>query len=343
MAPAKVKHPCLICKENVGNEAGTDGVQCCICDLWVHAMKCAKLSKEVYQYIKGEASHHGGASWRCDACISFASKVNARMTAVEKDVEGVKVKQGEHDKQIADLKQEVEDLKAARTADKAKVAETQQEVKTSVFHELREREQRSNSVVIRGLPEPAAANEQAGLEADMAKVNELIAALELQMEATAVRSTKRLGTIGDANDANHKPRQILVSFKDPIDQENVLKSSSKLAKLAPWKSVYVSRDLTKWQRQEEQGLLQQAKEMTEALGEDDAKNWEFRRVGQPGNRRIAKVPIRSEGNQAPGNPAVSSAGTDGSDDNSSPQRRRSNRQRGQNRAENRGRNNYRRR
>ena len=294
MAERKKDYPCLMCKKHVKKNDEAGGVQCCQCDLWVHAMTCAGMSRAVFNVHAEVGEHVGSTTWKCASCCSFAAKIAKRVELVEKDVAGVKTKQSEHEVEIGNLKREVAELKAARAADKEVPVTVQRDTKTAVFSELREREQRCHNLVIRGLPEAVVAgagDEQTARDADMAKVAELIAKLELQVGASAVSTTTRLNNSAGDDD---KPRQLLVGFKNSDDRKVLLQAANKLARLPePWKSVFVSPDLTKWQRQEEQELLKKADEMTQALSEDEAKNWRFRRVGRPGNRKIAKVPVQA--------------------------------------------------
>ena len=266
----KTDYPCLVCKKHVKKGDENGAVKCCLCGLWLHALTCAGLSKEVFAFIKGENAHWGETSWKCVSCASFAKKIDMRMVAMEKEVENVKGTVSEHDKKISDLEREVKSLKDARAADKEAPAKMQRDTKTAVFSELREREQRGHNVVIRGLPEVAgAASEQAARDEDLAKVTELIAKLELQLEASAVVSTTRLNGSGD----DDKPRQLLVNFRNSGDKNELLGSCKKLARLPePWKSVYVAPDLTKWQRQEEKEMLKKAEELTSRLNDEESKN-----------------------------------------------------------------------
>ena len=72
------KHPCIVCKKNVGRTKGIKAVQCKTCKLWVHA-DCEKMSKEVYNLLR-QHEKTGGISWSCRSCLASAARLDAAIT-----------------------------------------------------------------------------------------------------------------------------------------------------------------------------------------------------------------------------------------------------------------------
>ena len=58
--PPKLKDDCGVCSKQVGAK---DGIQCEICDKWLHA-KCAGIASEVYEFISNYQQIH----WFCQGC-----------------------------------------------------------------------------------------------------------------------------------------------------------------------------------------------------------------------------------------------------------------------------------
>ena len=63
MSGRKKDYPCIMCKKHVKKEDAAGGVQCCQCDLWVHAMTCAGMTRAVFDVHAAVHAHHGSTMW----------------------------------------------------------------------------------------------------------------------------------------------------------------------------------------------------------------------------------------------------------------------------------------
>ena len=294
-------------------------VQCQLCELWVHQVcpgrdkkeEC-ELSDELFKALDLQKTLTGGAYWVCASCSAFSARFEKRVNELARATKAAEGRLDQHDKKFEKLEEEVEALKkiAKDNTAKAQPEAVKETVTGAVFREIRERETKRHSVVIHGLPEAPAAIKEGKLrrDADFVKLQEMIAILELEMDASnKVRTAARLG--GKRGDS---ARPLLVSFRDPKDQEEILSSSKKLSSAgAVWKSVRVLQDLTKIQRQEDKLLRDEASELAAQLNEEEAKNWEFKVVGRRGARRVIKVPVSAQAevadNAVPTSPVATAA------------------------------------
>ena len=60
-------------------------VRCNTCQLWVHA-DCQGITKELYAYLKNPGSVGGTVAWNCDCCSASATRLQARVVALETDL-----------------------------------------------------------------------------------------------------------------------------------------------------------------------------------------------------------------------------------------------------------------
>ena len=308
----KKDYPCLRCKKHV--KITDKAIKCNVCELWLH-QKCPgsdelEVTQELFDALDAQKTLTGDAYWRCASCRSFAAKLDARVNALGKQLDDVEKRVGTHDSEIEKLKEEVaklkEDAKAASV--KAKPDAVKEAVTVAVFKELRERDAKRFNVLVQGLPEASRTvkDGKARKDADLARLQDMVNVLELELDVSQkVRSASRLGKKGEA------ARPLLVSFRDPGDQESVLDNAPKLNRAADalWKGVRLLQDLTKIQRQEDKHMRQECDELAMKLNDEDSKNFMFRVVGPRGARRIAKVPISTAAPRRPrpANPRASQA------------------------------------
>ena len=292
----KKSYPCIRCRVNIP-KTGVAAIQCNVCELWLHKQcpgrDVPEVSEDLYTALNAQKTLSGGAYWACDSCRASFAKLNARVLALDKVVDGLQKKVTTHDSEIEALKKEVAAIKqdAKDASAKAKPDAVKETVTGAVFKEMRERDAKRYNVVVQGLAEAprAVTDGKARRDFDLAKLQDMLNVLELECDVSRkVRTATRLGKKGDA------ARPLLVTFRESDDQAAVLDSAKKLNSAEMWKSVRVLQDLTKIQRQEEKLLRQEADVLAAQLSDDESKNWMFRVVGRRGARRVAKVPIRLE-------------------------------------------------
>ena len=60
LCPMVIQFPCGICSKAVANN--NQAIKCDKCNLWIH-IKCNKINKQTYNYLKSDSSH-----WFCISC-----------------------------------------------------------------------------------------------------------------------------------------------------------------------------------------------------------------------------------------------------------------------------------
>ena len=161
-------------------------------------------------------------------------------------------------------------------------------ITTSVYEELREREERRGVLLIHGLPEPDSALKGAEdrIAADITKLQSLLREIEVDDNKDNIKFAARLGDRPKGNDS--KPRPLRVGFKSVQLRADVFESSKKLNSSDGWEEVSIIPDLTKIQREGEKKLRDDAAKRNEERGEEE-KNFEWKVVGLRGERRLIKA------------------------------------------------------
>ena len=97
-ADSSVDAKCSRCKREIIE--GQEAIECELCKIWVHAVTCEKMPKNVYNYISRlESKLH----WFCNKCDSHAIKTLNMLTKVQKSNEDLQ-------KSFTDLEKKFEDF-----------------------------------------------------------------------------------------------------------------------------------------------------------------------------------------------------------------------------------------
>ncbi len=256
-------------------------VQCTVCGLWVHKT-CAGMSDEMFNFLDGQHKLTGAAYWACRSCTAYAQGMNHRMKEIETKLAEVKQSCSKNESDIKKVESEVEKLtekveKQAKLLEKMSVSGD-----GGVYEELREREARRSNVVMFGMVE--AASEVMGRgrwDWDIKSCANLFAALRVELTADSIKFCRRVGErMGEA------ARPLVVGFYEESDKSKLLKCDTRGT---AFEDVEICPDLTKKQRQEEKGMLDEAvKRNMELSSEDRAKNLVWTVVGRKGDRRLVK-------------------------------------------------------
>ena len=296
----KKEYPCIRCDEHV--KANDHAVKCALCDLWVHK-SCEKMNDETFSVLDLQNTETGQCFWSCKSCCSYALKFDKRMRDVEKRVQVLEHKFPNLEVDVETAKGDIESLKTTTSKLATNAAENQavpDELATSIFEEIRERESRQCNIIIHNLPEPEreGADNKQRIQIDKDKVQELCDVMDAAVNIdNSARFAKRLGPLDEDSTS---PRPLLVGFKTKDNRDAVLDKSSLLAeKDDPWCNVNVVMDLTKTQRKEEKNLRDEATQRNAELSED-AENWKWKVVGRRGERKVVKVSVTRE--EDPSNP-----------------------------------------
>ena len=279
MPPRKQDFPCLKCNAHV--KKNDHAIQCTLCDIWVH-QKCVvpEMSTETFNLLVAQVKQNGGTFWACISCRSFKAKLDKRLTLLERKVEDIDETVNGHDTSIKNLEKDVKELKknTSKAANAAEIQTVKDDASDAVLTELEEREKRKPNLIVHGIKEDEVADGRIRKSAHLAKLQSLVDSLNLEIQlSTSLRFSKRLG---EKSDTSTKPRPLLLSFKNVNDKTSLLENSAKLKDLEDWNSVTLVQDLTKKQRQHEQSLREKCDKKNEERSEEDAKNWEWKVVGE---------------------------------------------------------------
>ena len=97
-ADSCVDAKCSRCKKEIIE--GQEAIECELCKIWVHAVTCEKMPKNVYNYISRQESK---LHWFCNKCDSHAIKTLNMLTKVQKSNEDLQ-------KSFTDLEKKFEDF-----------------------------------------------------------------------------------------------------------------------------------------------------------------------------------------------------------------------------------------
>ena len=157
--------------------------------------------------------------------------------------------------------------------------------------EMKEREERSENLVLYGVPEPDTGDAGVMKEEDEKKVKEMAEAIGVEVKGRIVRKFRA----GKKDDARGKGRPMVVRIEDEETRTKILENARKLKRNDTWKNVFVSHDLTFKQREEarkeESRLKEEAEEKTEQA-KNEGKNGKYILVGQRGRRWLKWIEER---------------------------------------------------
>ena len=299
----KKDFPCIRCDKHVPKFG--DALQCSLCDLWAHKA-CTGLDDNIYNYIVNQQKHQGGrVSWTCASCLAFASKFNAKIREFDKRFSDVEESVANQATDVDDIKKSVAavetSLKAlkdsvakatisANATDKSKQATTST---TEVLKEMEERKARQSIVIIHGLSEAdvTVKDKDERIRVDKEKISELLSEIEVDDDVDNLSFAKRLGARPKAD--SDAPRPLRVGFKTAVQQSSVLDAARKIDRKggSEFAKVFVVPDITRLQRQEEDGLRKEADRLN-AEDKSDPKNSEWKVIGQRGKRRLVQFKLK---------------------------------------------------
>jgi hypothetical protein len=161
------------------------------------------------------------------------------------------------------------------------------DVTKSMAEEEKEKEARSNNIIIYRVPESTDTSFEGRQKHDKATIIDILRELiDKDLDETEIQKTFRLGKMNiDAS----KQRPILVQFVNRMTK-NYLMNNLYYIKKTHYKDIVISHDMTKNERDQCKKLVEEAKkkELEESSGE-----WIFRVRGLPGQMKIMKIRKRN--------------------------------------------------
>jgi len=132
-------------------------------------------------------------------------------------------------------------------------------------------------------------------EWDRAECLAILQTLRMGMEDCDIKFTRRLGEA-----SGRGPRPMCVGFFSDNERDKALRRARELEN-SKYKDVSICADLTWKQREEEADLTKEAERKNERdlTDEDKAKNLKWAVVGAKGQKRLAKITARPQGDPRP--------------------------------------------
>lgn len=162
-----------------------------------------------------------------------------------------------------------------------------QETVSEVVKEMEERKLRENNIVIFGAQEKDSRVSQERTQHDLDYVNQILVTCGIEAAESKIKSIRRLGQY----DANRRKRPIHIVFTEGEVKIKLFRNIGSLKSNPLYNNMSITNDLTKKQREQEQKLLTEAKNLTEA------GRGLFKVRGPPWARKIIQVKRRDQEEQ----------------------------------------------
>jgi len=280
--------PCLICKKNVGN---SKSVECQVCEQWVHTT-CENLNEEIYKLLLAQRkSKGGGIRWMCTSCSCANERLNNKILALEDKMNEMSNQMNENTAKVSkassDIRDIQEDLKITKDA-QLSMPEQAQEM---VLEELANRERKKSNLVIYNVAESESEDPQERMRTDMRAIQDIMNTIRAEVNVSKEHNTdtKFCVRIGERSS---NPRPLLVGFVSEEIKIKVL-NNAKFLKNSKYDDISLAPDLTSKQRQEDTRMRGEVQRKNDERSEEDFLAFEWRLIGQRGQRRIQKVTYRT--------------------------------------------------
>ena len=261
---------CPHCSEACLSES--NAVQCDLCGIWAHA-ECEGISNELYDKLSDVCANINNLSYFCEAnhCNSrmkqlvYAHHANLEQQVDIPSLRTIQAEQANLHRLISEVSMKVDDLKSRNNVLRSEVETTSELISVenqsivrpespastflTVAEELNDRERRKNNVIIYNLPETSPLQDEKWFT-DLCKT----------VFDTGVKVTKilRLG-----KPTEDKTRPLLIVLDDLSHKEFIVSHSYYLRRHSQYKNIYVSTDMTKFQRDKHRKLVQELKQRRE--------------------------------------------------------------------------------
>ena len=288
MAP-QPKFPCIRCKNNVGKEYA---VKCGVCELWSHK-DCEGLSDELFKFISSNGQK--GVLWQCSSCQASTARLDAAVKSLRGDLTAVttRVEKVEENSKLADSR--LNKIETQMNSIQISVNKAKEEVTASIFDEIRQREERRNNLIFHNLQESARGDWEAEKKCDVDKFNAMMG--ELQLEINFERDALFSRRLGTRNDGRCRP--LLVGMRSEASKTVILDNARRLVG-TQFKDVSAVPDLTRQQREADDGLREEASRHNARLTQQDReKNLRWVVVGRKGTRKLLKKQVLEQDHSHP--------------------------------------------
>ena len=282
---------CLVCQHKVTDNQKS--VACSICERWQH--KTCGIDDDEYKLIDKVFKKKGSHCWSCDGCTHGLSKLQALITANQREIASVKEtvsavqeSSDQNTKDISDNKEKMATM--SKDMEDLKNKENTSASTDDVFKEIDLRESKKANLMIFSLPEPD--NSLPSLEkkdSDMEAVNNISSFLGVNLNSdTDIKFIYRVGVVGE------KPRPLSLGLRNANHKDDILKRAWRLAKNSKYQNISLAPDLTPQQVRCEKKLQSEADEKNKNMTADEAKNFVWKLIGTRGNRILRRVKMKDQ-------------------------------------------------
>ena len=294
------KYPCGKCCEEVAGRS----LCCQVCEFWFHAECVPGMTKEYFDNCKMTHEFMGHSAFLCQVCRKVVAKFNRKMKDFEGEIRKLNDRVNVLELEKETLAQKVENMELK--TDKVKeglegvekevvsgMEKAKEEVKQDMGREMKEREERSQNIVLYGLEEPAVVGVEERRDEEKRRVEEVVREIGVEIRG-AIDVKFRAGRKTEGDGTGTRPRPLIVHVADDETRERIFKGARNLSRVPAMKKVFIGQDLTWTQREEarkeEKQLREQAeKKSEEAKNEGKSVKWVV--VGQRGRRKLARRDI----------------------------------------------------
>lgn len=155
---------------------------------------------------------------------------------------------------------------------------------SEAVREMEERKMRENNIVIFGVQEKDSSVSQERIQHDLEYVKQILVTCGVETEVRNIRGVRRLGKY----DVNGRKRPLHVGFNERRVKIELFKNIRALQSNSVYTNVSITNDLTKTQREQENKLFLEAKNLT------DSGRGIFKLRGPPWARKVIQVKRQTE-------------------------------------------------
>ena len=272
--------PNSVCNNYVNDD--DEGLKCDSCKQWFH-IQCQNISEKDYTIMQRLSPEL--CVWYCHECKTSVSKLLYAVAKVNERCDKL-------EKEVDDLKTRVSDLEDNDDPDVV-VSMVRNECK-QVFKEESDKLRRQSNIIIKGLSEPVGTTDIERIDEDKAKVIDICTTeLGLSDSEVNIKGVFRLSTNTRPNtgvaqaESETRPRLLKVILGSSEEKAAVLRNAKKLANPTnPAYKVYISPDMTKEERLQNQELVNELKARREESREKNENcHWAIKR------KKVVKLPV----------------------------------------------------
>ena len=258
-----IEHSCRKCNKEVGDE---DSLDCDRCHTWLH-LKCSELSKDEWSYC--QKNPKSKLKYYCQPCQldimgdgttdSRISHQNAKIDSLTEVVRQV-LKQNESIMETIS-----KNSMKAPPAPAHNTSSVQTQVR-EVLNEQKERDEKTNNLMIFNLPEADKNKVTADqIKADTDNAQDVLKFLDENLDGSKLK-VFRLGRRNDGDGASPRPVKVVVPEQE--SRQKILKNVRKMKEYTKFTKIGLCHDKTKKEIEEDRKLRAELKEKRQSSNLD---------------------------------------------------------------------------